>query len=241
MSDIANILRDPLWQFIGVIIAIVSIAIAIFFSLRQRNRKAVSYRILSSTPVLRVSEGVEGKMKMLYENQEVQNVQLLVINLANTGNVPIVESDYSLPVQVSFGNGRILTVEIMERTPKELDVNPIIEENTIVINKALLNQGDSFSFRTLVADFQEIIKLTGRIAGVKEITKQVDPPYGRNAVIGMVMLYAGFVGYSTFLTIIQNDLLSTLFIIITVIGAIIMAWFTVRQFLYLRKTRKKRK
>jgi len=147
MSDIANALRDPLWQFVGVIVAIVSIAIVIFFSIRQRNRKALSFKIVSSTPVLSVSEGVQGKLRILYEDKEVQEVQLVVISMTNTGNLPIIENDYSQPIEVSFGDGKLLTVELMETTPKDLGVVATIENEKVVFNKVLLNQGDSFIIR----------------------------------------------------------------------------------------------
>lgn len=241
MSEIADLLRDPLWQFIGVIIAIVSVSTAIFLSLRQRNRKAISYRIISSTPVLSVSEGVEGKLKILYENQEVKEVQLVVISVTNTGNVPIVENDYAQPLEVSFGMGKLLTVEIMEKTPKELDITPLVSGGKVVINKALLNQGDSFVFRALVAGFKDTINVNARIVGIKAITKQVEPAYTRNSFIGMMVLYAGFVGIIVNNNSLKDTTLLAFSYLVIVLGLVIVCWNAIRQVMYKKRTNKKKK
>jgi hypothetical protein len=241
MSDIANALRDPLWQFVGVIVAIVSIAIVIFFSIRQRNRKALSFKIISSTPVLSVSEGVQGKLRILYEDKEVQEVQLVVISMTNSGNLPIIENDYSQPIEVSFGDGKLLTVELMEVTPKDLDVVATIKNEKVVLNKALLNQGDSFIIRALIADFKNIINVKGRIVGVKEIAKQVEPRNLRNAALGVGIMYFGLFSAAITTSTFHNGLLSGLSIVIIVAGTFVTLWYMGRQFLLRMKVGKKKK
>lgn len=241
MSDIANALRDPLWQFAGVIIAIVTVAVLIFLSIHERNRKSIEYNMISSTPVLSISEGVEGKLKILFDEREVNQVQLIVIGVTNTGNVPITEDDYSHPIAISFGKGKLLTVELMEKDPDDLDVLPVNQNDMVVINKVLLNQGDSFTLRALVAQFEDVVEVKGRIAGVQKIEQHVEPRNLRKTSIGIVIAYAGLFGDLASENTLKNALLSVFFIIIMGIGLFISLWYMAREFLIKWKIGKRRK
>jgi len=42
-------LRDPIWQFIGAVLAFAAIVISILLYFMQRRRKALSYEIVSRT------------------------------------------------------------------------------------------------------------------------------------------------------------------------------------------------
>lgn len=49
-----EILRDPVWQFIGAIFALAAIVIVVIIYWMQRQRKSLSYEIISCTPLLSV-------------------------------------------------------------------------------------------------------------------------------------------------------------------------------------------
>ena len=56
-----ELLRDPLWQFVGAILGFVAIGITIIIFWLQRTRKSLSYEILSNTSLLTIKEELEGK------------------------------------------------------------------------------------------------------------------------------------------------------------------------------------
>ena len=49
---VIELLRDPVWQFVGAVLAAIAIGIPILVYYRQRRRKRLGYQILANTPVL---------------------------------------------------------------------------------------------------------------------------------------------------------------------------------------------
>jgi hypothetical protein len=92
---------------VTIIVAIVTVISAItpiivFFY--QRNRKVLAYEIISANPLLTRNE-LEGRIKIILDDRiEVPNIFILVFKLINSGNIPIISSDYESPIKVSFDN-----------------------------------------------------------------------------------------------------------------------------------------
>ena len=97
-----EIFRDQIWNFIGVIIACVTLLITVILYFLQKHKKGLSYEILSKTSLLTNKEKLEGKIKILYDDNEVQNVKFLEIKILNTGNIGIPSSDYERPLRFIF-------------------------------------------------------------------------------------------------------------------------------------------
>ena len=73
-----DFLRDPIWTFIGAALAIVAIVVPILLWVFQQKRKMLSYE-RSVTPLLTVKEEIAGRLKVLFDDQPVQNIFLMVI------------------------------------------------------------------------------------------------------------------------------------------------------------------
>jgi hypothetical protein len=167
---ILDYLRDPLWQFVGVLITILTILVTIWIYKRQKNQKSLSYEILSESLLLRVEDELKGKVKILYEDKPVQKVHLIVLKTINSGNIPILTSDYETPITYTCGeDSQILSSEIIEKYPKDLTEIFSINEKYVQIQPKLMNSGDFFIMNLLVSKYEKPLKITGRIVGVKEI------------------------------------------------------------------------
>lgn len=165
-----ELLRDPLWQFVGAILAIAAIAVTIVVYLLQRNRKSLSYEIVSNNSLLTVREELEGKVKITYEDTPVKNVQLIVMKIINTGNVPITPSDFVRPLQFIFDEQtRILSSEVTKKEPKNIDAHITIDKNSFRLEPTLLNGKDSITIKSLVYDFDGLPKVDTRIIGVDRV------------------------------------------------------------------------
>ena len=176
-------IRDSAWQAIGVIIGVIlgviTIILTIYIYREQKVVKSLSYQIIESTPLLTVNSEIKNKLKFLYENREVDDIHLLILEIKNDGNIPIESRDFEpqFPLTFSFGEqAKILSADIIETTPKDLD--PKIERfeaepHKIVISPLLLNHGDRFRIKLLLTQFHPTadIKLSTRISGVKEVKK----------------------------------------------------------------------
>lgn len=163
-----EVLRDPVWTFVGAALAILAIIVSIFLWAIQRRKKTLSYDVISSFSLLSVREEIEGKLKVLFEDNPVKNVHLFIIRLINTGNVPITSADYERPVEFSFGeDARILSSEVTATKPENLDVEAEEIDNFYVLLPLLLNPKDSITIKFLVSDYSGPIRIESRIIGVK--------------------------------------------------------------------------
>jgi len=164
-------LRDPLWQFIGVVVAI---CIFIAFYLLQRNYKELSYEIIFNSPLLSSSKELEGKIQITFDGKPVSNIQLVEIKLINSGNVPITKADYEREVIFNFGDkAKILTADVAKTEPNSIKIwtHLLYANNFASFNGVLLNPGDKIFFKFLLTEFDGRIIINNRISGIKDINE----------------------------------------------------------------------
>ena len=167
-----DFIRDPLWQFIGALLAVLAIIISIILFLIQRRKKILAYEIISRTPVLSAFEEISGKLQILFEGESVRKVHLLVIKLSNIGNVPVTSADYEREIEFRFTDcDKILSAEISKTNPPNLTVEIQTNEKEIILQPLLLNPGDSLTIKTLISNFNHIA-VQGRVTGVKSISEK---------------------------------------------------------------------
>ena len=163
-------MRDSIWQFIGAVLVIVSIAVSVIVYFLQKSRKLLSYEILSETALLSVAKEVEDKIKILFEGDVVKRVHLILVRISNTGNVPILPSDFLKDLTVSFsGSAKILSAEISEKHPESIDSRITIDGTQLIISPSLWNSGDTITVKSLVSEFNENTQVSGRIVGIQDI------------------------------------------------------------------------
>lgn len=188
-----DIIRDPIWQFIAVILAIVVILIMIFYN---RQKKAISWQIISNTPLLRIDEEIRRNLEVLFNGEPVKDIQLIIAKIINTGNVPIKSIDYEGPINLNFGkDSQILTAEIIETSPHNLIASANIEGNAVIIPPTLMNGKDWITLKILVSQFDETITVDSRIFGVNEVKEYTD--LSKNEFVHNVITFA--IGGLTFL------------------------------------------
>src|SRR4051812_34521218 len=113
-------LRDPVWQFIGVVGTFIGIPlaiIAIIIAWRQNPNKRLSYTI-SSTSLLNIKKDIEDRVKILFDDKPIKQVSLVLCVITNSGNREIELNDYIKPLCINFGqNACILSVDIGDTKP----------------------------------------------------------------------------------------------------------------------------
>ena len=236
-----EIFRDQIWNFIGVIIACVTLLITVILYFLQKHKKGLSYVILSKTSLLTNKEKLEGKIKILYNDHEVQNVKFLEIKILNTGNIGIPSSDYERPLRFIFEvEAKILTAEIIKSEPESLTTSLNITQNEIVVQPILMNSKDYLVIKAIVSNStDEDIIVDGRIKDVKEIKKQGESYMGLIfAIIGITLTIAGIIQVTTLEKATQVEtpwtIQKTISITLIVIGYIFMAAFVFSRGKYRR-------
>ena len=160
-----DILRDSIWQFVGAIISVLALIVAIIFFYLQRTRKAISYEIISDVAVLSIREELDGKIELLYERIPVQNVHLIIVKIYNSGNISIRPEDYDEkhPITILLNEeSEILSEEIVKMYPNNLDVIIKSNKNQLILEPFLLNKKEWVTVKMLVSGFKDDIEIENR-------------------------------------------------------------------------------
>jgi hypothetical protein len=168
---VMDFLRDPSWQFWGFIIGVLAILVSIGIYLLQRNNKRLAYSLLTVTPLLSVNDEIRGKIKIKYGRKNIQNIHLVLLKIENNGNVAIPSSDYEKPITFLFEDSEILSIEVVEVSPKNLKPTITAELSRFTVDRILLNKKDYLVIKLLFSNYASKIDVDTRILGVKEIQR----------------------------------------------------------------------
>ncbi len=127
MTTAADLWRDPIWQSLGVLAAVgfgvITLVLGVVTLYLARRRKLLTYEILSVTPLAAIKDDIGGRVQILFDLEPANDAQLLLVKFTNSGNLPIIFTDYERPVRVVLNKGvRILTAGITEVFPSSLNV-----------------------------------------------------------------------------------------------------------------------
>lgn len=165
-----ELLRDPAWQFAGIIIALLAVAVTILIYIMQRQRKRLAFEILSKNQLLTVGEELEGKLKVFYDGELVRDIFLLIVRVSNIGNVAISKTDYEEELSLFTGStSAILSAVVTDVDPANLDSSLEVNGPYIKIKRILLNPKDSLTIKCLVKDFSGQFSADARIIGVRKV------------------------------------------------------------------------
>ena len=192
-----ELLRDPIWQFIGALFGLVAAMIAVAVYVAQRRRKDLSYEILANVPLLTINEESVGELQLLFRGAEVKKTRLFLLRIINTGNVPVSAGDYDAPITLSFSDHvQVLSAVITAKSPDNLDVSAQTATTQVSFSKTLLNPGDSFSCRVLVSGYDRRPAIECRVAGVHKIHPVATLGWKSNALVvvaGSIFVVTAFV------------------------------------------------
>jgi len=184
------------WNLIGGVLAGLSLLATIIIFLLQKNKKKLSYEVIAKTSLLTTKEKIEGKLKILYNDQEVQNVKFFEIKIINSGNIGIPATDFERSIKIKFPEtSKILSCEVIENFPDSLDTKTLINETEISIEPLLINSKDYFILKTIVSNIEgEDFTIDARIKDVKEI-KNLDESnqFLIWASLGLILTITGMV------------------------------------------------
>ena len=176
MRTILNYFRDPIWQFIGVIIAVIVFLISLYIPYLPRDVKALQVVILANTSLVEVEESIARNIKIFYDNLPIDDLTLIQVSLENSGNQSIREEDYSQPIQLVFPpEAEVIEAAIVDASPENVGLSLQVNKNTVTASNTLLNPDDRVIIRLLVTDLPlnnnvQPFRVKARIADVKDIS-----------------------------------------------------------------------
>lgn len=169
METILQIIRDPAWQFAGIVVgAIVSFAIYGW----SRDQKELAFGVLYLAPVVTTTKEFASQITVQYNGQAVQEVHSISFAIKNSGKKSIISDDFERDMRISLGKGvSVLFLGVVEQNPSNLGIDAIITPEGISIRPTLLNPGDSFVVRALTSGAAVKPAFDGRVAGVSKVAK----------------------------------------------------------------------
>lgn len=171
-------LRDPVWQFVGVVISLAALLVAIAAIRFQLIRKSMVFHHSMDNPVFYVlNEELRERLRITFDDREVKRLSSFDLHFFNDGNAPIAPADFIQPVFVEFPQGvHIFGVLTTETTPPNLGVEVTRQDLRFTVKPLLLNPGDTFTLQFLMeppTDFEPVTPtVQGRITGVKTFVRK---------------------------------------------------------------------
>jgi hypothetical protein len=162
------------WSFYDVVVGI----IALLFTLigggwalyeRSKNKKDLRYLPSESTSLI-VDRSDIGQLTVLYNDVKVKDPQITTIECSNNERFPITPDDFIEPITIS-GDSKVLSAVVAKVNPEGLKPSVNFTQNQVIIQPLLLNGSDSFSINLLTDGKYGNLKMSARIAGVKEIKR----------------------------------------------------------------------
>lgn len=169
-----DLLRDGVWQFVGVLVGVIGILVAIIIYYFQRQQKELAFGTMLDRNLLNVSDQLAQKVIVTFDGDPVKNIRMVLLGFKNSGTSPILETDFQQPVRITFGNeAKLLSVEVTSQVPSNLKIvaSHIPESDCVELAPLLLNSGDYFVLQALVSVQQLSVAVDARIVGVASLAE----------------------------------------------------------------------
>lgn len=172
-ADVGDVLGSPVWTVLATVLAAVAIWVSVWLYRRQRTRKSLSYAI-KVTELVSVHQAAKGRIKILFDEEEIGRVHLVEARIENDGNVPITLQDFQQAFVLDLGEGATaLTADVTARTPDDLPVRVSPNLNQVEIQPLLLNPGDGLRIKMFARDLQKKPVPHCRIVGISKLRDAV--------------------------------------------------------------------
>ncbi|HEY0737704.1 MAG TPA: hypothetical protein VGD69_22490 [Herpetosiphonaceae bacterium] len=163
-------LRDPIWQSTTGLLALLLTVVSIWLAWTALNTKALNVEVISQTPLLTVQDEAAGRLQIAFDGKPVEDVTLSVIKVTNSGNAPILDTDFQRPLTLSFGEtAEVLSAEVVEMIPPNIGASVKVVSNTAELNPILLNSGNTVTMKILLTRYNNNVTADARIVGVSQL------------------------------------------------------------------------
>lgn len=167
-----ELLRDPAWQFVGVLLGLAAVAVSIWVYFAQKPKKRLLVENIARIPLARVGPNHIPGLDITFNGQPVENASITLVRITNTGNAPLPASDFEEALALEYvAESQVLHAEISSTSPPGIPVSVKPLNNEVIFSRNLLNPGDSYQCRVLVQNSSGKFRAKGRIAGVNEIQR----------------------------------------------------------------------
>ncbi|MGO4521133.1 hypothetical protein AB4076_11010 [Dyella sp. 2RAF44] len=130
----------------------------------------LSFGVIGQRVVAGSAESVAGKVKIIFDGQEVGRLSRVFIAWMNTGDLPVKATDFEGEMMVTLsGVKRLFSAQLSHSFPSSLAPSVSLRGNDVTISPVLLNSGDYVVVELVVESFERVTaSLRARVCGVSE-------------------------------------------------------------------------
>jgi hypothetical protein len=232
--------RDPIWEAVSVIIALVlglaGFAFELISYIRKKQYKEISYELISDTPLAIINPSLKSSVEITFGSMPAKDARIVVIKVMNSGSMAVTAEDYFDDIAFEFRESTLIGFGVSKTKPDNLietsrpETLPIVNGNLLTLPKYDLNNNDYVIF-TAISFQRSDIMIKGRIKDGKIIRYDREKSRKKMMRLSMVIAYLGmafvFIALSPVLIDLPDNIAITPKIIIIsiislLIGIIIM-------------------
>lgn len=173
-SSSVDIFHDTVFQLlvnasVAIIAAFLTSFVSFWIYSRQRNKREISYRIVSNANIATIDKNLESRVEIKLDGNTIKNARLIVLDIWNSGNTAIKSDDYNEPIIFVFDGAKVIGNEVLFTEPADLiNINTIKNSlishtESVEISSFLLNPKQRMRFSVLIDSEMNIIKVKGRL------------------------------------------------------------------------------
>lgn len=150
-----------------VLIGAIGLVAALVIYRWQRQRKGLGVAVLTSRPLLTAPSPFG--VSVHHDGKEVSEPRLVILRIANTGNVPIGTTDFERPLSIGFAYCQVLSAEVTGVRPDDLTPTLRTDGSTVTIDPCLLNPTDLIEVQCLLDGALDDLRIDCRVVGVRSV------------------------------------------------------------------------
>lgn len=192
-----ELFRDSAWTFVDVVVALTAIAVAVAIYFAQKRKKGLLVETIANVPLLTIGKnGIDG-LEIKFQGKPLDDAVVVLARVINSGNTPILASDYEQPVTFEFWDrSSLLSADVIATQPGGIPIKITIGDRLASLSSHLLNPADSVTCRFLLTDSNGQYLPRCRIAGVQQIEKPRSPSRSVGlALTAIVLFLAVFIAF----------------------------------------------
>lgn len=169
------------WSFVGCLIGVAALIVALYFALFYKRGPDLRLDILSSSPVLSIQEGVPD-IKIIFKGQDIrqahQVLTMINVKLANYGNAAVRHGDFDpkAPFSLNIEKGELVEVKVTGSSnlylKDDVFAGATIDKESIRIPSFIMEPSEFISLNLLILHsdrWEPSLTIKGKVAGVPEI------------------------------------------------------------------------
>ena len=168
--QISNFLKDYSDYVVLPLSVIAAALVAYWIYSKQKKIKKINYEYISNSNIISVDSQFKEAIEFRFNGERIEKLWLIIIKFTNTGNTPIEARDFEGGIKIkSKSLDKILSHEVIDVSPKNLNVKSVKHDDHLELMPCLMNPQDHYSLKILVNEYEPTFDINSRISGIKSI------------------------------------------------------------------------